>query len=248
MGFPRGGRGRPMVPVTDADVISNVQRVREQIARACNRAGREEEAVKLVAVTKTVEAELIVKALRAGVTCLGENRVQEGIAKRLELAEELFEYHLVGPLQKNKVNKAVDCFDWIETIDSIELAQRIDRACSVRGKSMQALIQVNLAKEPGKSGIEVENLNELAEQTQSLGNLAVRGLMAIPPYFERPEDVRPFFRRLREHLEQLKMQLHSHVFFSELSMGMSHDFPVAIEEGATIVRIGTAIFGERVYT
>ncbi|HVN80701.1 MAG TPA: YggS family pyridoxal phosphate-dependent enzyme, partial [Terriglobia bacterium] len=167
---------------------------------------------------------------------------------RLELAEELFEYHLVGPLQKNKVNKAVDCFDWVETIDSIELAQRIDRACSVRGKCMPALIQVNLAKEPGKSGIEVENLTELVEQTQSLKNLSIRGLMAIPPYYERPEDVRPFFRRLRELREQLEMRLRSDALLGELSMGMSHDFPVAIEEGATIVRIGTAIFGERVYT
>ena len=237
-----------MIPVTDADVLGNVQRVRQQIARACNRAGREEGAIKLVAVTKTVEAELIKKALRAGVTCLGENRVQEGVAKRLELAEELFEYHLVGPLQTNKVNKAVDCFDWIETIDSIELAQRIDMACSVRGKCIKALIQVNLAKEQSKSGIEEDSLTELAEQTQSLRNLSVRGLMAIPPYFERPEDVRPFFRRLRELLEQLKIRLRSDVSWEDLSMGMSHDFPVAIEEGATIVRIGTAIFGERSYT
>ncbi len=237
-----------MISGTDADVIGNVEQVKEQIARACNRAGRKAGTIKLLAVTKTVEADLVMKALRAGVTCLGENRVQEGMSKRLELAGQVFEFHLVGPLQKNKVNKAVDCFDWIETVDSVELAQRIDRACSARGKCMKALIQVNLAKEPSKSGIEVEYLTELVERAQTMRNLSVCGLMTIPPYFERPEDVRPFFRRLKELLDQLKTRLCSDTVFGELSMGMSHDFPVAIEEGATIVRIGTAIFGERLYT
>ena len=237
-----------MILGTDVDVMGNIQRVNEEIVRACCRSGRNPEGIKLLAVTKTVDVDLFMKALRAGVTCFGENRVQEGISKRLQLAGQVFEFHLVGPLQRNKVSKAVDCFDWIETIDSVELAQRIDKACASRGKLMNALIQVNIANEPSKSGIEAEHVADLVERVQTMRNLSVRGLMAIPPYFQHPEEVRPFFRRLKELLDRLKTKLSCDAVFGELSMGMSHDFPVAIEEGATIVRIGTAIFGERLYT
>ena len=237
-----------MISGTGADVAANLDRVKEEIVRACYHSGRKPEDVKLVAVTKTVEAEPVMRALRAGVTCLGENRVQEALSKRLQLAGQVFEFHLVGPLQRNKINKAVECFDWIETLDSVELAERIDKACTSRGKQMKALIQVNIAKEPSKSGVEEKYVADLAERVRTLKNLSVRGLMAIPPYFENPEEVRPFFRRLKELLDQLKMELPRDAVFGELSMGMSHDFPVAIEEGATIIRVGTAIFGERLYT
>jgi pyridoxal phosphate enzyme (YggS family) len=171
--------------------------------------------------------------------------VQEGIAKRSELAGQKFEYHLIGPLQKNKVNKAVSCFDWLETIDSLELACKIDQACLGQDRQMPVLIQVNLANEPTKSGIGEEDLFRLGEQVQALRYLSLRGLMTIPPYFPNPDEVRPFFRRLRKLLELWNSQCSPKYAMTELSMGMSHDFPIAIAEGATIVRVGTAIFGER---
>lgn len=234
-----------MLTKRDVDVAGNVKRVVDQIACAVDRAGIDAGSVKLLAVTKTVGAEQITEALEAGITCLGENRVQEGMAKRSELGDRVFEFHLIGPLQKNKVNKAVNCFDWIETVDSVELAQRIDRACEVQGKRLPVLVQVNLAKEPTKSGVAEEGLAGLVEQARAMRHLSVRGLMTIPPYCENPEDARPFFRRLKKLLMGLNAKQSVESAMRELSMGMSHDFPVAIEEGATIVRIGTAIFGER---
>ena len=234
-----------MLSGRDVDVAGNVKRVTEQIARAADRRGIDARTVKLLAVTKTVGADLVAQALKAGVTCLGENRVQEGVAKRSELAGQVFEFHLIGPLQKNKVNKAVDCFDCIETIESVELAQRINRACEALGKQMAVLVQINLAREPSKSGIAEEDLAGLVQQVRAMRYLSLRGLMAIPPPFENSEEVRPFFLRMKELLMLLNAEHPPTSALHELSMGMSHDFPVAIEEGATIVRIGAAIFGER---
>jgi pyridoxal phosphate enzyme (YggS family) len=184
-------------------------------------------------------------ALEAGISRLGENRVQEGQSKKPDLSAYTFEFHLIGPLQKNKVNKAVSTFDWIETVDTFELALRIDRACASINKVMPVLLQVNVGMEPAKSGVFEDGIAELAEQTATLGHLSVRGLMTIPPPEEDPERSRPYFRRLREWSQKVGRRAIANVEMRELSMGMSHDYPVAIEEGATIVRLGTAIFGER---
>jgi pyridoxal phosphate enzyme (YggS family) len=234
-----------MTSNTRGEIETNVQQVMNVIDRAAVRSGRRRDSIKLVAVSKTVAVEKIRWALDLGIDRLGENRVQEGEAKRPALSAYSFEFHLIGPLQKNKVNKAVATFDWIETIDSFELAQKIDRACASVGKVMPVLLQVNVGKESTKSGILEDGVFELLEQASGLAHLAVRGLMAIPPLAEDPEKSRPYFRRLRELAETLKNSSVNTAEMVELSMGMSHDYGVAIEEGATIIRLGTAIFGER---
>jgi PLP dependent protein len=231
----------------EVDVRGNVRRILEEIIRSAERSGRRPESVRLVAVSKTVSAPFILQALDAGITCLGENKVQEGLAKRSELAGRAFEFHLIGPLQKNKANKAVECFDWIETVDSLELAQKIGVSCSRIGKIMPVLVQVNVAKEPSKAGVFEEDLYQLLDQILNLDHISFRGFMAIPPLLEDPEDVRPYFNRMRHLLEESAKLMGIGPERLELSMGMSHDFPVAIEEGSTLIRIGTAIFGERYY-
>ena len=226
-------------------IAGNVQRVMETVAEAALKSGRRPETVRLMAVSKLVDADRIRRALAAGVDCLGENRVQEAQSKKDRLAGLDYEYHLIGPLQKNKVNRAVATFDWIQTVDSLDLARRIDGSSARLGKRVSVLIQVNIGREPQKAGVAEEELEELARRLVSLDSISVQGLMAIPPYMDDGEAVRPYFRRLRQwfdrlaglHLPKLRMQV--------LSMGMSHDYPVAIEEGSTMVRVGTAIFGRR---
>jgi pyridoxal phosphate enzyme (YggS family) len=234
-----------MTPATKDEIKANVQNVLDTIGRAADRSGRQRESVKLVAVSKTIAVDTILWALEAGIGRLGENKVQEGQSKKPDLSAYGFEFHLIGPLQKNKVNKAVTTFDWIETVDSFELALRIDRACASMDKVMPVLLQVNLDMEPTKSGVAEDAILELVERTAKLSHLSVRGLMTIPPPEEDPERSRPYFRRLRELAEKISCQSFDNAEMQELSMGMSHDYPVAIEEGATIVRLGTAIFGER---
>ncbi len=226
-------------------IAGNVQRVMETVAEAALKSGRRPETVRLMAVSKLVDADRVRQALAAGVDCLGENRVQEAQSKKDRLAGLDYEYHLIGPLQKNKVNRAVATFDWIQTVDSLDLARRIDRSSARLGKRISVLIQVNIGREPQKAGVAEEELEEVARQLVGLDFISVQGLMAIPPYMDDGEAVRPYFRRLRQwfdrlaglHLPKLRMQV--------LSMGMSHDYPVAIEEGSTMVRVGTAIFGRR---
>jgi PLP dependent protein len=234
-----------MNPATKDEIRANVQKVLDVIGRAADRSGRKRESVKLVAVSKTIAVDKIRWALEAGIGRLGENKVQEGQSKKPDLSAYAFEFHLIGPLQKNKVNKAVTTFDWIETVDSFELAMRIERACASMDKVMPVLLQVNVGMEPTKSGVSEDGIVELVEQTARLGHLSVRGLMTIPPLEEDPERSRPYFRRLRELAEKISRHSMDNAKMQELSMGMSHDYPVAIEEGATIVRLGTAIFGER---
>ncbi len=231
----------------EIDVRGNVRRILEEITCIAERAGRRPESVRLVAVSKTVNVPLILQALDAGITCLGENKVQEGLVKQPELSDRIFEFHLIGPLQKNKVNKAVGCFDWIETVDSFELAQKISLACSHLGKEIPVLVQVNVAKEPSKAGVFEEDLYLLLDQISNLNHITFRGLMTLPPLLEDPEEVRPYFSRMRFLLEESARRLGQDSQRMELSMGMSHDFPVAIEEGSTLIRVGTAIFGERRY-
>ena len=232
----------------EADQIRrNLDLVREKMEQAARRSGRIPASIKLIAVSKTVNPERITRALENGVHCLGENRVQEGAEKREIMKGYPFEFHLIGTLQKNKVNKAVAVFDWIQSVDSIELARKISQAGEKLNKVVPVLLEVNLGGEGSKSGITEDLLPALALETARLPCLSLRGLMAIPPFFEDPEEVRPYFRRLRELSDRLKKLDLSNCPFVELSMGMSHDFPVAIEEGATMVRVGAAIFGERVY-
>ncbi len=229
----------------ETDIRANVQNIQAVIEKAAAKAGRSPTAIKLMAVSKTIDSGRISQALEAGIRHLGENRVQEAQSKKPLLRSHPFTFHLIGPLQKNKVNKAIEIFDWIHTVDSIELAAKMNRASELSGKRIPVLIEVNQGREPSKSGVLEENVKDLLEQMACLKNLSIRGLMSVPPYLEDPEKARPYFARLRGLAETLAGLRIPNVLMEELSMGMSHDFPVAIEEGATLVRIGTAIFGPR---
>jgi PLP dependent protein len=219
-----------------SEIASNVERVRERIACAAERAGRRPADVLLIGVSKTVEAERIRAAVAAGVTALGENRVQEAKTKIDELGR-LAAWHLIGHLQTNKVKDALELFDVVHSVDRLELARELERRAAARGKVVDALLQVNVAAEASKGGVGPDAVGESLDAIGKLAHLRVRGLMTIPPEAERPEDARPWFRRLRELAQRHGLP--------ELSMGMSGDFEVAVEEGATMVRVGTAIFGPR---
>lgn len=215
--------------------------INEKIAAACQRAGRDFFDITLVAVSKTVEPERIRQAIEAGVRVLGENRVQEAASKMTELAavvaEHNVEWHLIGHLQSNKARRAVELFSAIQSVDSFKLAERLNSVAGELGKKLPVFIEVNLGGEESKAGAKPDEVLPLCEQAGKLANLELKGLMAVPPFLDDAEQVRPFFRRLRMLRDQAQLK--------ELSMGMSHDFEIAIEEGATIVRIGTALFGTR---
>jgi pyridoxal phosphate enzyme (YggS family) len=228
-------------------IKNNLEQIYARIDQAARRSGRNPEAIKLIAVSKTIEAERIKFALECGVRWLGENRVQEALEKKPHLGGFEFEYHLIGTLQKNKVNKAVSGFDWIQSVDSLDLARKISAAGEAAGKIVPVLLQVNLGHELDKSGVSEEEVFLLADQVSQYPGLSIRGFMTIPPFLEDPEEVRPFFRQLRNMADDFKRKNLPNLRVEELSMGMSHDFEVAIEEGASMVRIGTAIFGERQY-
>jgi PLP dependent protein len=223
-----------------------VAAVRERIARAAARAGRRAEEVTLVAVGKTFPAALLAQAFAAGVRDLGENRVQEAIPKIEALAHlrpQGLRWHLVGHLQSNKARRAAVLFDLIHSVDSVDLANRLDRAAADAGRTLPVLVQVELGGEATKSGLAEVQLLPTLEATRGLPHLRVNGLMTIPPPSEDPEGSRPFFRRLRELRDQAAAK--GLLRGSELSMGMSGDFEVAVEEGATLVRVGSSLFGER---
>ena len=213
-------------------IADNLAAVEQRIVHACDRAGRKRAEVTLVAVSKTFPAERIEEAIAAGVTHIGENRVQEASAKKPQVRGAA-RWHLIGHLQSNKARDAVRLFDMIETVDSIELAQKIARASDA---AQDVLLQVNIGEEPQKSGIVPGDLKEAVRQIGGIGNLRLLGMMAIPPV-GTTDDGRKHFRRLREIRDQIGLP--------ELSMGMSEDFEIAIEEGSTMVRIGRAIFGPR---
>ena len=220
----------------------------ERVEKATHRAGRRPDDVKLVAVSKTQPAEVLREALAVGVTVFGENRVQEAEAKIVEIGRNSAEWHLIWHLQSNKVRRAVQLFDVIQSVDSVELAGRLERICIEEERAeLPIFVQVDLAGEETKSGISERDLSELVESLTACNRLKFNGLMIVPPYFENTDDVRPFFRRLREIRDNLLSQNAFANGKGELSMGMSHDFEVAIEEGATVVRVGTAIFGARSY-
>ncbi|ACO04752.1 MAG TPA: YggS family pyridoxal phosphate-dependent enzyme [Persephonella sp.] len=225
-------------------IRENVERIREIIYRSAERSGRDPEEIILLAASKTQPVEKIKEAYEAGVRYFGENRVQEGI-KKIEQLKEIrdIHWHLIGGLQTNKAKYAVRYFELIHSLDRESLADELDKRARKIGKKQDVLIEVNIGEEETKYGVKPENLEKLFEYSIKKENIRILGLMCIPPYFEDKERSRPYFVRLREMKEKLERDFG--VKLPHLSMGMSHDFDVAVEEGATIVRIGTAIFGER---
>jgi len=231
--------------MTTKSVRENLLRIQEKIAAAAARAGRNANEITLIGVSKTHPASAIREAFEAGVRHFGENRVQEWEGKRARTEGLAATWHLIGHLQSNKAVKAAKLFHSIDSVDDLALAQRLDRArveAGIPGK-LRVLIEVRVALEETKSGVETRELPELAEKIAGLPRLELAGLMCIPPFLEQVEQVRPYFRRLRELRDQLSKSLGRAL--PVLSMGMSHDFEAAIEEGATEVRLGTALFGER---
>jgi len=225
---------------------ARLERVRAQIAAAAQKCDRPAHEVKLIAISKTHPANVVKQLVELGATDIGENRVQEAEDKINEVGRERARWHLVGHLQANKAKRAVNLFDVIHSLDSIDLARRLDRLCAEEGRrNLPILIQVDLGHEETKSGSEETALAPLVEGLGQLSRLELIGLMTLPPFFENPEHSRAFFRRLRELRDELGVRGAFGDRKGELSMGMTHDFEVAIEEGATMVRIGTAIFGER---
>lgn len=224
-------------------IAANVAAVRERIAQACAKAGRNPQEVRILAATKTQPAALVEEAIAAGVDAIGENRVQEAAAKRPVVRLEA-SWHLVGPLQRNKAKKAIELFDLIATVDRIPLADTLEQLLASRGKVMPVMVEVNLGREPQKSGALEEDLAPLvAHILKGCPHLSLTGLLTVPPYHPDPERSRPFFRRLCELAHRVQTAFHLPPL--ELSMGMSEDFWVAVEEGATWVRLGRVLFGER---
>ncbi|MDI3522461.1 MAG: dependent protein [Bacillota bacterium] len=225
-------------------VADNVAAVRERIAEAALRSGRRPEDIRLIAVTKTVSPEVIGQALAAGITDVGENRVQEALGKAPALPAGIT-WHLIGHLQTNKAKQAVQLFPWVHSLDSLHLAQALEKRAAAAGVRVKCLVEVNVAGEASKHGVRPEEALKLLEGVAALEHIEVRGLMTVAPYVTVPEEVRPVFRELAALARQAAELKLPQVTMTELSMGMSGDFEVAIEEGATMVRIGTAIFGRR---
>jgi pyridoxal phosphate enzyme (YggS family) len=229
-------------------ISENVAGVRERMAESACRAGRSPEEIGLMAVTKTHAAEQIRAAYDAGLRLFGENRVQEFAAKAASLADlREAEWHMIGHLQTNKSSKAAELFSAVDSVDSVKLAEKLNAAAIKLGKKLKVLIEINVGGEQAKTGIapdssELEDLLQAAPRSEAL---QFRGLMTVPPFTDDPEGARPFFRRLRELRDAIAERKLQGVLMNELSMGMSHDFEVAIEEGSTCVRVGTAIFGQR---
>ncbi len=235
-----------------SQIRENLLRVKERIEKAARRAGRDPAEIKLVAVSKTVEAARIKEAIQAGVSILGENYVQEAQKKieeigRVALPERFGEgrpvtWHFIGHLQSNKAKYAVHLFDMIHSVDSLTLAQELNRRAGQAGHKIKVMIEVNLSGEQTKFGTDEEKVLNIAKGILSLEHLSLEGLMTMPPYFDSPEMGRPYYVQLRELKERM---VREGIPLKELSMGMSNDFEIAIEEGATYVRVGTAIFGAR---
>jgi PLP dependent protein len=227
---------------------ANYERIEAQMGAACREAGRPRGEVALMAVSKMHPAPAIVEAEGLGIRLFGENRVQEFQEKSVHLEATGAEFHLIGHLQSNKAARAVELFSSIDTLDSLALAERLNQAATRLGRRLAVLIEIKLSHEASKAGLEPDSaeLRLLLEHLPGLTALELRGLMTVPPFLEDLAAVRPYFTRLRVLRDQLAAA-HPRLSFAELSMGMSHDFPVAIAEGATQVRIGTALFGARVY-
>jgi hypothetical protein len=229
-----------------AVVAEQLDAVRRRLSAAAHRARRQPEDIQLVAVSKTFGPELVREAAAAGQRRFGENRVQEGLDKIGALRDLGLDWHLIGHLQSNKARKAAEAFAWIESVDSVELLKKLDQAAAAAGTRPTILVQIDLAHEATKFGADAREAGDLVKAALDARALTLAGLMTVPPFPANPEDSRPWFRRLRELRDGLVAGGAPADRLNELSMGMSHDFEVAIEEGATIVRVGTAIFGRRV--
>jgi pyridoxal phosphate enzyme (YggS family) len=225
-------------------ISANLERIRNEIADACAHAHRDPASVALMAVSKVQPAEAILEAHAAGQRLFGENRVQEWQSKQSTVSASGLEMHLIGPLQNNKTTKAAELFHAVDTLDSLKTAERLHRAAAALNKTLPVLIEVKLSPEDTKHGLAPAELSTLLDQLVPLNHLIVRGLMTVPPWNEDPEPARPYFQHLRRLRDELQP---THPTLVELSMGMTNDFRVAIEEGSTTVRIGTAIFGKRIY-
>ena len=230
------------------NVADQLALIRDRISSAAHRAGRNPDDIALMAVCKTFPAEAIVEAYTAGQRLFGENRVQE-FAEKFPDVRTLPDahFHMIGHLQSNKASKAVEIFHAVDSIDSAKLAQRLNDAVQKLGKTLDGLIEINVGDEEAKSGLSPDSpeIDAILQQAPRWPNLCIRGLMIVPPFTDDPEGARPYFRELRELGDSLAARNYPNVTLDVLSMGMSHDFEVAIEEGSTCVRIGTAIFGER---
>jgi PLP dependent protein len=229
-------------------IADNVAAVREGIARAAARVGRDPDSITLMAVSKTVEPERIRQAYAAGIRVFGENRVQEFVEKAGALADlEEAKWHLIGHLQSNKAKKAAEQFHAIDSVDSLRLAEKLNQAAEQADKRLAVLAEIKVGEEESKNGVPADSpeLEELLRGMEQFTNLQVRGLMTVPPFTENPEGARPFFRMLRDLGDSIALRKLPRIRMDVLSMGMSHDFEVAIEEGSTCVRVGTAIFGAR---
>ncbi|MGA9354141.1 MAG: YggS family pyridoxal phosphate-dependent enzyme [Terriglobales bacterium] len=236
------------VVFTFMSIAENIAEVRDRIAAAAVRAGRNADGITLMAVSKTFSAAAVREAYAAGVRVFGENRVQE-FAGKVDSLRDLggTEWHLIGHLQSNKAARAAELFAAVDSVDSVKLAEKLSAAAAELGKTLPVLIEINVGGEEAKSGVAMGSgeLGKILIGVDDWKNLAVRGLMTVPPYTEDPEGSRPYFRRLREIREKIAARRLPGVSMDVLSMGMSHDFEIAIEEGSTCVRVGTAIFGER---
>jgi PLP dependent protein len=226
------------------DVVANYRTITQRIGEAAAKAGRNAEDIKLLGAAKAQSIELVRAAIAAGVRLIGENYVQEAQGKKEQITE-LVEWHMIGHLQRNKAKAALEIFDMIQSLDNFALARELDKEGKKRNKRIRVLVEVNLGGEASKTGVAEDKVEDLLHAAGELSSLSIEGLMAVPPFCENLEDVRPYFQRLRELWERLREAHIPNVDLKELSMGMTHDFTVAVEEGATIVRIGTALFGPR---
>ena len=229
-------------------IAANVAIIRERIAGAAARVGRNPDSITLMAVSKTVEPERIKQAYAAGIRVFGENRVQEFAEKAAALTDmKDTEWHLIGHLQSNKAKKATELFQAVDSVDSLRLAERLNQAAEQTGKKLAVLIEIKVGEEESKAGIPIDSpeLENILRAAPQLAYLQIRGLMTVPPFTEDPEGARPYFRLLRDLRDTIAARKLPGIAMDVLSMGMSHDFEVAIEEGSTCVRVGSAIFGSR---
>ncbi|MBS6195299.1 MAG: YggS family pyridoxal phosphate-dependent enzyme [Clostridiales bacterium] len=228
-------------------IAKHLQEVQEEICKACEKSGRNPEEVTLIAVSKTKPVSMIHEAMEAGQTVFGENKVQELCSKYEELPKNLV-WHLIGHLQRNKVKYIADKAALIHSVDSLRLAETIDQEGKKHQRVVPILIEVNVAQEDTKFGVSVEETLSLVEEIAKLPNVQIKGLMTIAPYVENPEENRPVFRKLKQLSVDISAKNMNNVYMDILSMGMTNDYQVAVEEGATMVRVGTGIFGERDYS
>ena len=228
----------------ESTVRANIARIRNTIADAALRSGRNASDVRLMAVTKTVGDDLIMEAIEAGVDVIGESYIQEA-KRKIEKMGRNIEWHMIGYLQSNKAKYAVKLFDMIHSVDRMDLAHELDRRAKAADRVMKILIEVNVSGEESKSGVPRKNTIQLIKDIASLNNLSIQGMMTMPPWFDEPEDARPYFIALRELRDRIIDENMERVEMRELSMGMSGDYEVAVEEGSTVVRVGRSIFGER---